>query len=224
MRQCEQLAACACSKRTTNPDARSSVFSLNTCVVSQIMNNGYPPTTTASAPESEFHSARHSGALHSSAPPQLNYPPPQGHGGYPPPQGGYAPGYGPPHANYPPQGGYQPQAGYAPAGPGYAPAGPGYPGGYAPPHGGYAPPQPMAMQPQIIMVNAPAAAQQPIVINNNNNNSAAASSGGKTVVVVQKPAVNHCCHAVLCWASGGIWLPCWICACLGLCCQRPCGF
>jgi hypothetical protein len=206
------------------PSRGPASFSLNTCVVSQIMNKGYPPTTmTASAPEGEFHSARHSGALHSSAPPQLNYPQPQAHGGYPP-QGGYAPGYGPPHANYPPQGGYQPQAGYAPAGPGYAPGGPGYPAGYAPPHGGYAPPQPVAMQPQIIMVNAPTAAQQPIVINNNNNNSAAASSGGKAVVVVQKPAVNHCCHAVLCWASGGIWLPCWICACLGLCCQRPCGF
>jgi hypothetical protein len=80
----------------------------------------------------------------------------------------------------------------------------------------------MAMQPQIIMVNAPAAAPQPIVINNNNNN--AASSGGKTVVVVPKRPVNHCCHAMLWLFSGGLWLPCWIGACLGICCQHPGGF
>jgi hypothetical protein len=40
------------------PESRSRVFSLNTCVVSQIMNNGYPPTMTAAAvPDGEFQSA-----------------------------------------------------------------------------------------------------------------------------------------------------------------------
>ena len=84
----------------------------------------------------------------------------------------------------------------------------------------------MMMQPQIIMVNAPAAPAapaQPIIINNNNNNSAAASSGGgQTVVIARNQSVDHSCHGILCLVSGGLWLPFWLGACMGMCCHRPC--
>eukprot|EP01004_Peranema_trichophorum_P009879 NODE_8630_length_660_cov_54.372439_g8005_i0.p1 GENE.NODE_8630_length_660_cov_54.372439_g8005_i0~~NODE_8630_length_660_cov_54.372439_g8005_i0.p1 ORF type:complete len:112 (+),score=23.44 NODE_8630_length_660_cov_54.372439_g8005_i0:57-392(+) len=35
--------------------------------------------------------------------------------------------------------------------------------------------------------------------------------------------VNHCCHFILFLLTGGVWLPIWILACLGVCCARPCG-
>ncbi|CAF3618659.1 unnamed protein product [Rotaria socialis] len=43
-------------------------------------------------------------------------------------------------------------------------------------------------------------------------------------IIVQKedPDVQHGCHFVLCLISGGLWIPCWIGACCGCCCRRPC--
>ena len=177
---------------------------------------------------------------------QGGYPPqgayaPQGHGGYAPQgaPGGYPP-QGPP-GGYPPQGqgGYLPQGqggylaqgqgGYPPQGQGgYPPQG--HQGGYPPhggapqghlPQGGYAP-QPMMMQPQIIMMNAPAAPAQPIIINNNNNNSASASASASSASqAAHNQSVDHCCHGILCLVSAGLWLPFWIGACKGVCCHRP---
>jgi hypothetical protein len=33
--------------------------------------------------------------------------------------------------------------------------------------------------------------------------------------------VNHA-HCILCFCTGGLWCPFWLCACAGCCCQNPC--
>lgn len=53
------------------------------------------------------------------------------------------------------------------------------------------------------------------------------SNANTTSVVVnmgqsQDKKANHCCHFLLCFFSGGLWAPCWLGACCGCCCLRPC--
>ncbi|PRP81984.1 hypothetical protein PROFUN_10478 [Planoprotostelium fungivorum] len=144
-------------------------------------------------------------------PPQ-GYPPQQGYPQQGPPQGYPQQGY--PQQGYPQQG--YPQQGYPQQGP---------PQGY--PQGGYPPSPPQGYgSPNVIVVQAPAAAPaSPIIVNNNNNNNnQQQQTAAPTVVVVQKDeSVNHCCHFLLFWITGGLWLPIWIMACAGVGCARPCG-
>jgi len=112
------------------------------------------------------------------------------------------------------------------------------PMGVAAPAAGYDPNQQMMMMHMMMqsqnqqaalnaamMANATKAA--PVINNNNNNN--AGGGGGTTVVIaggvgaVGYRPVNHCCHCMLFVATAGAWLPCWIAACFGCCCQNPCG-
>ncbi|CAF3029789.1 unnamed protein product [Rotaria socialis] len=73
------------------------------------------------------------------------------------------------------------------------------PTGYVQPPPGYAqPPQPVYTQPY-------PSNNQPIIILHNDNHD-----------------VQHGCHFILCFLTGGLWAPCWAAACLGLGCERPC--
>ncbi|UJR24204.1 hypothetical protein I4U23_027170 [Adineta vaga] len=45
------------------------------------------------------------------------------------------------------------------------------------------------------------------------------------VIVMQQQQnkdVQHGCHCLLWLLTGGLWTPCWIAACCGCCCERPC--
>ena len=69
---------------------------------------------------------------------------------------------------------------------------------------------------------APAA---PIIVNNNNNNN---SAPVQQVMVVKHEAapkvpVNHCQHCMCFTLTVGAWTPCWIYACCGCGCEKPCG-
>jgi hypothetical protein len=38
----------------------------------------------------------------------------------------------------------------------------------------------------------------------------------------KKKRISHCLHCLICLSCFGLWLPCWVGACLGLCCEQPC--
>lgn len=72
-------------------------------------------------------------------------------------------------------------------------------------------PQQVAMHPPSAAVAPPAQPQQ-------------MGQAQTTVVHVHHDAgVNHCCHCLLCCFTAGLWCPFWVCACMGVCCERPCG-
>ncbi|UJR24170.1 hypothetical protein I4U23_027136 [Adineta vaga] len=50
------------------------------------------------------------------------------------------------------------------------------------------------------------------------------TSNVHTTVVVggRSKDVQHCCHCLLCVLTSGLWAPCWLGACCGCCCERPC--
>ncbi|CAF4303911.1 unnamed protein product [Rotaria sordida] len=107
------------------------------------------------------------------------------------------------YPNYPqvPPVGSQPYPNY-PQGP---PVGsqpyPNYPQG--PPVGSQ--PYPHYPQPPPVMTQPYPSYNQPVVIVHHHNED-----------------VQHGCHFLLCLLTGGLWAPCWVGACLGLCCERPC--
>ncbi len=83
----------------------------------------------------------------------------------------------------------------------------------------YTNPQPQVIyqqqpSPQVVYVQPQAQPQQTqsqpstVIVNN---------------VVQSDTTVNHGCHALLFCCTGGLWLPVWVIACLGLGCERPCG-
>ena len=79
---------------------------------------------------------------------------------------------------------------------------------------------------QMMLATAAATKQGP-VINNNNNNVVAGGGGPANTVIIregnQKIPVNHCQHVMCCMFTGGLMLPCWIYACMGCGCEKPCG-
>ncbi|CAF0898054.1 unnamed protein product [Adineta steineri] len=50
------------------------------------------------------------------------------------------------------------------------------------------------------------------------------TSNNPSVIVIhqEKKDVQHGCHFFLWFLSGGLWTPCWLAACFGCCCERPC--
>ena len=77
-----------------------------------------------------------------------------------------------------------------------------------------------------MMLATAAATRQGPVINNNNN--VVANGGGPdymdiTIINNQKIPVNHCQHAMCCIFTGSLWFPCWVYACMGCGCEKPCG-
>ncbi|CAF1468570.1 unnamed protein product [Rotaria magnacalcarata] len=49
-----------------------------------------------------------------------------------------------------------------------------------------------------------------------------ASSPSVVVINTTNKDVQHGCHFLLWLITGGLWTPCWVGACFGCCCQRPC--
>jgi hypothetical protein len=47
----------------------------------------------------------------------------------------------------------------------------------------------------------------------------------KSTTIIEKEImpINHCCHCCLTVSTLCLWLPCWISACCGCGCKRPCG-
>ena len=41
------------------------------------------------------------------------------------------------------------------------------------------------------------------------------------VHIKQKREVDHCQHACCCFLCLGAWLPCWVAASMGYCCEKP---
>ena len=78
---------------------------------------------------------------------------------------------------------------------------------------------------QMMLATAAATKQGPIINNNNNNNN---NVGGPSNTVIiregnQKIPVAHCQHFMCSMFTGGLMLPCWIYACMGCGCEKPCG-
>ncbi|CAF1273579.1 unnamed protein product [Rotaria magnacalcarata] len=49
-------------------------------------------------------------------------------------------------------------------------------------------------------------------------------TGSQPIYIIQNQNrdVQHGCHCILWLVTAGLWTPCWIAACCGCCCQRPC--
>ncbi|CAF5168238.1 unnamed protein product, partial [Rotaria magnacalcarata] len=79
------------------------------------------------------------------------------------------------------------------------------PTGYAqPPPTGYVQPPPPPGYAQPVYTQPYQSNNQPVIILHNENND-----------------VQHGCHFILCFLTGGLWAPCWAAACLRLGCERP---
>ena len=77
---------------------------------------------------------------------------------------------------------------------------------------------------QMMLATAAATRQGPVI----NNNNVVANGGGPdymdiTIINNQKIPVNHCQHAMCCIFTGSLWFPCWVYACMGCGCEKPCG-
>ena len=58
------------------------------------------------------------------------------------------------------------------------------------------------------------------------DNAVGGGGPANTVIVRegnQKIPVNHCQHAMCCVFTAGVMLPCWVYACMGCGCEKPCG-
>ena len=75
---------------------------------------------------------------------------------------------------------------------------------------------------QMMHAQTIAARPQPVVaplpVNNNNTTTTVVINNGQ-----ERIPVNHVCHFICCLATSGLTLPCWIAACAGCCCEKPCG-